>query len=267
LQPSLSSPNTVQVTISSRREEIEIPASRGSQSGFDPGPFYIEGLVHGLFGTGLAILFLFLLHQGFFRTFPLRFKHGWQACPSSFCRRRRLGGSCWEEWSLAYSAALSPRCGFCDTGWSFDETADAGLGRVRHHRGIVVFSGGMSQAAATHQVEKDLNQKRKDLKILGRTLLTKERRRRSKERRLHLENLHGNRDRTSEERERTQRDGNSIGPNKGQAFRKPKADCRPQRRNGTDKVRPFFEAGGPLQDGENSARDFFSHLPVLISIC
>jgi len=62
--------NTVQVTISSRREEIEILRLLGASPALIQVPFYIEGLVHGLFGTGLAILFLFLLHQGFFLYVP-----------------------------------------------------------------------------------------------------------------------------------------------------------------------------------------------------
>jgi len=62
--------NTVQVTISSRREEIEILRLVGASPALIQVPFYIEGLVHGLFGTGLAILFLFLLHKGFFLYVP-----------------------------------------------------------------------------------------------------------------------------------------------------------------------------------------------------
>ena len=59
--------------------------------------------------------------------------------------------------------------------------------------GIVAFSGGMGQAAATHPVEKDLNQKRKDLKDIRKELsLTKEREKKIKGAETSiLENLHG----------------------------------------------------------------------------
>lgn len=62
--------NTLQLTISSRREEIEIMRIVGASPVFIQVPFYIEGLLQGLFGTGLAILFLFLLHKGFFLYIP-----------------------------------------------------------------------------------------------------------------------------------------------------------------------------------------------------
>ena len=54
--------NTLQLTISSRKEEIEIMHILGASPSFIQVPFYIEGLVQGLVGTGLAILFLFYLH-------------------------------------------------------------------------------------------------------------------------------------------------------------------------------------------------------------
>jgi len=38
----------------------------GASPGFIRVPFYLEGLIQGLLGGGLAILFLFLLHQGLF---------------------------------------------------------------------------------------------------------------------------------------------------------------------------------------------------------
>lgn len=62
--------NTLQLTISSRREEIEIMRIVGASPASIQVPFYIEGLLQGLFGTGLAILFLFLLHKGFFLYIP-----------------------------------------------------------------------------------------------------------------------------------------------------------------------------------------------------
>jgi cell division transport system permease protein len=54
--------NTLQLTISSRKEEIEIMHILGASPAFIQVPFYIEGLIQGLVGTGLAIFFLFYLH-------------------------------------------------------------------------------------------------------------------------------------------------------------------------------------------------------------
>jgi len=62
--------NTLQLTISSRREEIEVMCWVGASPAFIRVPFYVEGLIQGLLGGGLAILFLFLLHQGFFLYIP-----------------------------------------------------------------------------------------------------------------------------------------------------------------------------------------------------
>jgi cell division transport system permease protein len=64
--------NTLQLTISSRKDEIEIMHILGASPAFIQVPFYVEGLIQGLLGTGLAILFLFyfyykvLLYQVFF---------------------------------------------------------------------------------------------------------------------------------------------------------------------------------------------------------
>jgi len=62
--------NTLQLTVSSRREEIEIMHLVGASPAFIQVPFYIEGLIQGFFGAGLAIFFLFLLHKGFFLYIP-----------------------------------------------------------------------------------------------------------------------------------------------------------------------------------------------------
>jgi cell division transport system permease protein len=62
--------NTLQLTISSRREEIEVMQWVGASPDFIRVPFYMEGLIQGLLGGGLAILFLFLMHQGLFLNLP-----------------------------------------------------------------------------------------------------------------------------------------------------------------------------------------------------
>jgi cell division transport system permease protein len=62
--------NTLQLTISSRREEIKVMHWVGASPGFIRVPFYVEGLIQGLLGGGLAIFFLFLLHQGFLLHIP-----------------------------------------------------------------------------------------------------------------------------------------------------------------------------------------------------
>jgi cell division transport system permease protein len=62
--------NILQLTISSRQEEIEIMQMVGSRPAFIRVPFYVEGLIQGLLGGGLAIFFLFLLYKGFFLYIP-----------------------------------------------------------------------------------------------------------------------------------------------------------------------------------------------------
>jgi cell division transport system permease protein len=62
--------NTLQLTISSRREEIEVMHWVGASPAFIRVPFYVEGLIQGILGGGLAIAFLFLLHQGLFLYIP-----------------------------------------------------------------------------------------------------------------------------------------------------------------------------------------------------
>jgi len=62
--------NTLQLTILSRREEIEVMHWVGAKPSFIRAPVYLEGLLQGLIGGGLAILFLFLLQQGLFLYIP-----------------------------------------------------------------------------------------------------------------------------------------------------------------------------------------------------
>ncbi|NWG04187.1 MAG: ABC transporter permease [Syntrophaceae bacterium] len=62
--------NTLQLTISTRREEIEVMHWVGASPAYVRVPFYMEGLIQGLLGGALAILFLFLMHQGLFLYIP-----------------------------------------------------------------------------------------------------------------------------------------------------------------------------------------------------
>jgi cell division transport system permease protein len=62
---------TLQLTLSSRGEEIEIMQMMGASPAFIQFPFYLEGMLQGLVGGGLAMLFLYLLHQFFFLNVPL----------------------------------------------------------------------------------------------------------------------------------------------------------------------------------------------------
>jgi len=63
--------NTLQLTIASRRQEIEIMHLVGASPSFIQVPFYIEGMIQGLLGAGLALFFLFLLQRVIFFYLPL----------------------------------------------------------------------------------------------------------------------------------------------------------------------------------------------------
>jgi cell division transport system permease protein len=76
--------NTLQMTISSRREEIEIMHLVGARPAFIQIPFYIEGLIQGLLGAALAMVSLQFLYRvflsyvtpsmaGWLRQFPVIF--------------------------------------------------------------------------------------------------------------------------------------------------------------------------------------------------
>ena len=58
--------NTLQGTISSRREEIEVMHLVGASPAFVQVPFYIEGLIQGFLGAALAMMSLFFLFKVFF---------------------------------------------------------------------------------------------------------------------------------------------------------------------------------------------------------
>ncbi len=76
--------NIVQLTISSRKEEIEIMQLVGSRPAFIRVPFYMEGLMQGLLGGGLAIFFLYLLYKGLFLYIPLSIQAWLSRVPISF---------------------------------------------------------------------------------------------------------------------------------------------------------------------------------------
>ncbi|MDP2969841.1 MAG: FtsX-like permease family protein, partial [Deltaproteobacteria bacterium] len=70
--------NTLQLTISSRREEIEAMQMVGANPAFIQVPFYMEGLIQGLLGAGMAMGFLFLLYKVVLITITPLMK-GWMA--------------------------------------------------------------------------------------------------------------------------------------------------------------------------------------------
>jgi cell division transport system permease protein len=57
--------NTIRLNIFARREEIEIMRSVGATGLFIRTPFYIEGVLQGILGSGLALLMLFVFFQLF----------------------------------------------------------------------------------------------------------------------------------------------------------------------------------------------------------
>jgi len=62
--------NTLQLTLSSRRDEMEVMHMVGAGPAYIHVPLYIEGLIQGLLGAGLAILLLLLLYKAFFFYIP-----------------------------------------------------------------------------------------------------------------------------------------------------------------------------------------------------
>jgi cell division transport system permease protein len=84
--------NTLQLTISSRREEIEIMQLVGASPSFIQIPFYIEGIFQGLLGSGLAIAFLYLLHGAVLLYLPLPIKEWLTRIPILFLPPQTIVG-------------------------------------------------------------------------------------------------------------------------------------------------------------------------------
>lgn len=62
--------NTLQLTIDSKRAEIEVMNLVGASPALIQIPFHIEGVIQGLLGTALALLGLFFLYRLFFANIP-----------------------------------------------------------------------------------------------------------------------------------------------------------------------------------------------------
>lgn len=55
--------NVIKITILSRKDEIEVMRLVGASNSFIKGPFFFEGLIHGLFAGGIAVGMLFGLYK------------------------------------------------------------------------------------------------------------------------------------------------------------------------------------------------------------
>ena len=84
--------NTLHLAISSRREEIEIMQLVGASPSFIRIPFYIEGIVQGLLGSGLAIVFLYILQRAVFLYLPLQMKEWLTRIPVLFLPPQTIAG-------------------------------------------------------------------------------------------------------------------------------------------------------------------------------
>jgi len=76
--------NTLQLTISSRKDEIEVMKMMGASPAFIRIPFYIEGLIQGLLGAGVSVLLLYLLYEILLRRLTPLLKGWMSAVPILF---------------------------------------------------------------------------------------------------------------------------------------------------------------------------------------
>ncbi len=83
--------NALQLSISSRREEIEVMHWVGASPGSIRVPFYVEGLLQGLLGGGFALLLLFLLHRGLLLYLPPSMQAWMEKIPVLFLPPETMG--------------------------------------------------------------------------------------------------------------------------------------------------------------------------------
>lgn len=60
--------NTIKITVSSRKREINIMKYVGATNGYIRGPFIIEGILFGLIGAGISILIINYGYEYFFKS-------------------------------------------------------------------------------------------------------------------------------------------------------------------------------------------------------
>jgi cell division transport system permease protein len=84
--------NTLQLTISSRQEEIEIMQLVGASPSFVRIPFYVEGMIQGFLGAGLALVILFGLQRIVLLYLPLSMKDWFIKIPILFLPLNTLLG-------------------------------------------------------------------------------------------------------------------------------------------------------------------------------
>jgi cell division transport system permease protein len=84
--------NTLQLAIASRREEIEIMRIVGASPPYIRAPFYVEGMIQGLLGAGLAMGLLFLMHRIILLYLPSTLQVWLAKIPVLFLPPEMIGG-------------------------------------------------------------------------------------------------------------------------------------------------------------------------------